>query len=81
MAHKFSVGQAVEYKPIGAKVGVFKVVKQMPEEFRAVDLKYRVKSPQETFERNVLECDLSPSIIPEEQYEPMRSLRRAGAHH
>ena len=51
------------------------------EEFRAVDLRYRIKSVQETFERNVLECDLSPSIIPEEQYEPMRPLRRAGGHH
>ena len=81
MAHKFAVGQAVEYKPIGAKTGVFKIVKQMPEEFRAVDLKYRIKSAQETFERNVLECDLSPSIVPAEQYEPMKRLRHAGGHH
>ncbi len=81
MAHKFSVGQSVEYRSIGAKTGVFKIVKQMPEEFRATDLKYRIKSNQETFERNVLECDLSPSIVPEEQYEPMRPLRRAGGHH
>jgi hypothetical protein len=42
---------------------------------------YRIKSVQEPFERTVLECDLSPSIIPEEQYEPMRPLRRAGGHH
>jgi hypothetical protein len=81
MAHKFAVGQAVEYKPIGAKVSVFKIVRQMPDEFRAVDLKYRIKSVQETFERNVLECDLSPSVIPEEQYESIRPLRRAGGHH
>jgi len=81
MAHKFAIDQAVEYKPIGAKIGVFKIVKQMPDEFQAVDLKYRIKSVQETFERTVLECDLSPSIIPEEQYEPMRPLRRAGGHH
>ena len=81
MSHKFVVGQTVEYKPIGAKVGAFKVVKQMPEEFRGVDFKYRIKSSQETFERNVLECDLSPSIVPEEQYEPVRPLRRAGGHH
>jgi len=80
MAHKFAIGQAVEYKPIGAKIGVFKIVKQMPDEFQAVDLKYRIKSVQEAFERTVLECDLSPSIIPE-QYEPMRPLRRAGGHH
>ncbi len=81
MAHKFAIGQAVEYRPIGAKIGVFKIVKQMPDEFQAVDLKYRIKSVQETFERSVLECDLSPSIIPEEQYEAMRPLRRAGGHH
>jgi hypothetical protein len=81
MAHKFAVGQAVEYKPIGAKIGVFIVVKQMPEEFRAVDRKYRIKSTQETFERSVLECDLGPPIVPVEQYEPMRPLRRAGGHH
>ena len=44
MALKFAVGEAVEYKPIGVKAGVFKVVKQMPEEFGAVDLKYRIRS-------------------------------------
>ena len=81
MAHKFAVGQAVEYKPIKAKVGVFKIVKQMPNEFQAIDFRYRIKSVQETFERNVLECDLCPSIIPEQDYEPMRPLRRAGGHH
>jgi len=81
MAHKFSVGQAVEYKPIGAQVGYFKVVRLMPEEFQAIDRKYRIKSVQEGFERNVLECDLSPSIIQEEQYAPLRSLRRSGGHH
>jgi hypothetical protein len=81
MAYKFSVGQAVEYKPIGAPVGCFKVVRQMPEEFQAIDRKYRIKSTQEGFERNVLECDLSPSIIPEEQYGPSKPLRRSGGHH
>jgi hypothetical protein len=30
MAHKFSVGQAVEYKPIGGQIGYFTVVRQMP---------------------------------------------------
>jgi hypothetical protein len=49
MAHKFATGQAVEYKPIGAKVGVFRVVKQMPDEFGAIDFRYRIKSVQETF--------------------------------
>ena len=81
MAHKFAVGQAVEYKPVGAQVGYFIVVRQMPEEFQAIDRRYRIKSVQEGFERNVLECDLSPSIIPEEQYGPLRPLRRSGGHH
>jgi hypothetical protein len=81
MAFKFSVGQAVEYRPIGAQVGYFTVVRQMPEEFQAVDRRYRIKSVHEGFERNVLECDLSPSIIPEEQYGPLKPLRRSGGHH
>ena len=81
MAHKFAVGQAVEYKPIGAQVGRFKVIRQMPEEFQAIDRKYRIKSDQEGFERNVLECDLSPSLVPEAEYGPLRPLRRSGGHH
>ena len=78
MAYKFSVGQTVEYKPIGAKVGYFKVVRQMPEEPQAIDRKCRIKSDQESFERNVLECDLTPSTMPEEQYGPLKPLRRLG---
>ena len=58
MTFKFSVGQAVEYKPPGGVVGCYRVVRQMPEEFRAFDRKYRIKSEREGFERNVLECDL-----------------------
>jgi hypothetical protein len=81
MPHKFDVGQLVEYKPIGAKVSVFKIVGRMPEEFQAVDWKYRIKSDQEGFERTVLECDLSPSIVPEDTYEDVKPLRRAGGHH
>ena len=81
MAHKFFVGQAVEYQPIGARIGYFTVVRQMPEEFQAVDLKYRIKSVQEGFERNVLECDLSPAIIPEERYGSLQPLRRSGSRH
>jgi len=52
----------------------------MPEEFQAVDRRYRIKSAQEGFERNVMECDLSPSTIPEEQYEPATRLRRLDGH-
>jgi hypothetical protein len=80
MAHKFKVGDAVEYKAVGAKTTVFRVVRQMPEEFKAFDWKYRIKSDQETFERNVLECDLSPSIVPEEEHDRVKPLPRAGGH-
>lgn len=59
MGFKFAVGQPVQYKPAGENVGLFTVVRQMPEEFRAIDQKYRIQSIHEGFERNVLECDLS----------------------
>jgi hypothetical protein len=59
MGFKFDVGQVVEYKPIGGVIGLYTVVRQMPEEFRAFDLRYRIKSNREGFERNVLECDLT----------------------
>ena len=81
MRFKFTAGQAVEYKPIGGNAGLFTVVRQMPEEFRAVDRKYRIKSQQEEFERNVLECDLSASDEPESTYSVVLPLRRFGAHH
>lgn len=61
MGFKFNVGQAVEYKPAGGAVGLYTVVRQMPEEFRAFDRKYRIKGAREGFERNVLECDLRES--------------------
>jgi hypothetical protein len=63
MSFKFNVGQAVEYKPIGGLLGRYTVVRQMPEEFRAFDRKYRIKSEREGFERNVLECDLRESEL------------------
>ena len=81
MAHKFKAGDVVEYKPVGMKTALFKVLRRMPEEFRATDWNYRIKSDQEGFERTVLECDLSPSIVPEGKYEPLAPLRRAGRHH
>lgn len=80
MSHKFEVGQAVEYKPMGGKTGLFKVIKQMPDEAGRIDFMYRIKSAHESFERNVLECDLSPSVVPEDEYEPVKPLRRAGGH-
>ena len=82
MAHKFEVGDFVEYKPIGLKTGLFKITRRMPEEFQAADWKYRIKSDQEGFERTALECDLSPSIVPDmASFEPVKPLRRAGGHH
>ena len=60
MSFKFSVGQAVAYTPIGEKkAGLYKVTRQMPQEEQAVDLRYRIKSEAEVYERNVLECHLS----------------------
>ena len=82
MAHKFQVGEFVEFKPLGTKaVGLFKITMRMPAEFRAAGWQYRIKSNQEGFERIVYEWDLSPSIVPEATYEPLsppkRSARRA----
>ena len=69
MPFKFSVGQAVEYTPIGEKkAGLYKVTRQMPKEEQAVDLKYRIKSEAEVYERNVLECHLSPDVSDESEY-------------
>src|SRR5437764_6183536 len=69
MPFKFSVGQAVEYTPIGEKkAGLYKVTRQMPKEEQAVDLKYRIKSDAEAYERNVLECHLSPDVSDESEY-------------
>ena len=81
MSFKYTVGQAVEYKPVGANIALFVVVRRMPEEFQAVDRRYCIKSAQEAFERNVMECDLSPSIMPKEEYDPPMRLRRSGGYH
>jgi hypothetical protein len=69
MSFKFSVGQAVEYTPTGEKrAGLYRVVRQMPMEEQAVDLKYRIKSDAEAYERNVLECQLSSDVGAEGEY-------------
>lgn len=60
MSHRFAVGEDVEYRPTGGQTSLFTVVRQMPVEHLAIDLRYRIKSTRETFERNVLECDLQP---------------------
>jgi hypothetical protein len=43
MVFKFDMGQSVEYKSVGGKIGLFQVTRQMPEEFLAFDRKYRIK--------------------------------------
>jgi len=60
MPFKFSVGQAVGYTPIGEKAArLYKVTRQMPKEEQAVDLRYRIKSEAEVYERNVPEFQLT----------------------
>lgn len=69
MSFKFYVGQAVEYTPAGEKKGgLYRIVKQMPAEEQAFDLRYRIKSDAEAYERNVLECQLSSNVRGESEY-------------
>ena len=69
MSFKFLVGQAVEYTPIGEKkAGLYKITRQMPEEQQATDLRYRIKSESEVYERNVPECQLSSDVGAESEY-------------
>jgi hypothetical protein len=44
----------------------------MPVE-QAADLKYRIKSEAEVYERNVLECHLSPDVGDESEYATIKS--------
>mgnify|MGYP001214897516 CR=1 FL=1 len=63
MSFKFLVGQNVEYTPIGEKTaGLYKIMRQMPEEQQATELKYRIKSETEVYERNVPESQLSSDV-------------------
>jgi hypothetical protein len=81
MSFKFLVGQAVEYTPIGEKrAGLFKIMKQMPNEERAFDLKYRIKSVAEAYERNVLECQLSADVGAESEYPTIKPRPSHGSH-
>ena len=76
MKFKFEVGQAVEYTPRGGAPGLFTVLRQMPEEFQAYDLKYRIRNQREGFERTVLECDLTATNGGEDAYAKVTPLRR-----
>jgi hypothetical protein len=81
MSFKFFVGQAVEYTPIGEKAaGLYKITKQMPMEEQAFDLRYRIKSEAEAYERNVLECQLSSDVGAESEYAAARTLLSRGSH-
>ena len=81
MSFKFLVGQAVEYTPIGEKTaGLYKIIRQMPREERAFDLKYCIKSNAEAYERNVLECQLSPDVRPECEYATIKPRPSQGSH-
>jgi hypothetical protein len=69
MSFKFSVGQAVEYTPIGEKTpGLYTISRQMPAEEQATDLKYRIKSETEPYERSVPESLLSSDVGHQSEY-------------
>jgi hypothetical protein len=69
MSFKFFVGQAVEYTPVGEKSpALYRIVRQMPVEEQAADLKYRIKSETEAHDRVVLECHLSSDVGHESEY-------------
>ena len=73
MFFKFSVGQAVEYTPIGEKkAGLYTISRQMPAEEQATDLKYRIKSETEPYERNVSESQLSADVGSEGEYSTVK---------
>ena len=79
MPFKFSIGQVVEYTPIGEKrAGLYTVTRQMPKEEQAADLKYRIKSDAEAYERNVLECHLS-GVSDESEYATIKSCLPQGS--
>ena len=59
MAYKFSAGQSVEFQIATGTVGLFEVVRQMPEEDRFADRYYRIMSVDNKSERIVMEEDLS----------------------
>ena len=86
MSFKLSVGQAVEYTPVGEKTaglykaGLYKIVRQMPEEEQAFDLKYLIKSEAEAYERNVLECQLSSNVRADSDYTMTIPRRSQGSH-
>ena len=79
MNFKFPVGQAVEFTPRGGKVGLFTVVRQMPEEYQALDRKYRIQSQQGT-EWSAFEYDLTASDKGPGEYAVPSPMRNTGRH-
>lgn len=63
MSFKFAVGQVVEYTPAGDKPALYKVVRRMPVEPFASDLRYLIKAENDGVERNVLECHLRSDLL------------------
>ena len=78
MAFKFSVGQAVEFTPMGQSAGLFEVIRHMPEEDGATGRKYRIKSLKEGFERTVSEYDLQPADLTDGAYPEKQRPSKAG---
>jgi hypothetical protein len=59
-AHKFKIGQAVEYRPprgLYAPPGAYYVTAELPVWFG--ELEYRIQHPHEEYERVASESDLS----------------------
>lgn len=79
MNFKFLVGQTVEFTPRGGKAGLFTVVRQMPEEYQALDRKYRIQSQHGT-EWSAFEFDLTESDKCPSEYPASRPLRGSGRH-
>jgi hypothetical protein len=52
----------------------------MPEEEQAFDLRYRIKSEAEPYERNVLECQLSSNVRGESEYATTKPRPSQGSH-
>jgi hypothetical protein len=61
MQHKFKVGQMVDYSPnrlgLSASARGYEIVRLVPRE--GIDLLYRIKSPNEAFQRVAKEQELT----------------------
>ena len=60
-AHKYKIGQMVEFKPVRtavpASAAPYKIIRLMPVE--GVDVLYRIKAPSESYERIAKETELT----------------------